>query len=105
MLFGASFLFFGIGSEASGGLADLFGFGGSQQSSGNPQFDEEIENAEEAVAADPKDEKALLRLAEVRYQAGQLQLESDPETGQPVVTDEARANFEASPTRGSSTSR
>ena len=94
LLFGVSFLFFGIGSDASGGLADLFGFGTSSQSTGNPQFDEQVEEAEDAVAADPKDEKALLELAQVRYQAGQFQLESDPETGQPVVTEDARANFE-----------
>ena len=30
----------------------------------------------------------------MRYQAGQFQLEADPETGQPVVTEDARANFE-----------
>lgn len=96
VLFGASFLFFGIGSEASGGLADLFGFGTNSQQTGNPQFDQQVEDAEDAVAADPKNEKALLELAEVRYQAGQFQLESDPETGQPVVTEDARANFEGS---------
>jgi hypothetical protein len=96
VLFGVSFLFFGIGSDASGGLADLFGFGTNSQNTGNPQFDQEIEDAEDAVAANPKDEKALLRLAEVRYQAGQVQLEADPDTGQPVLTDDARANFEAS---------
>ena len=95
VLFGASFLFFGIGSEASGGLADLFGFGTNSQNTGNPQFDQEIEDAENAVEADPKDEKALLELAEVRYQAGQFELEADPETGQPVVTDEAKTNFES----------
>ncbi len=94
VLFGASFLFFGIGSEASGGLADLFGFGTNSQNTGNPEFDQEIEDAESAVEADPKDEKALLELAEVRYQAGQFELETDPETGQPVVTDEAKTNFE-----------
>ena len=94
VLFGASFLFFGIGSEASGGLADLFGFGTNSQNTGNPQFDEEIEDAEAAVEANPKDEKALLELAEVRYQAGQFELEADPETGQPIVTDEAKVNFE-----------
>ena len=95
LLFGVSFLFFGIGSDASGGLADLFGFGTSSQNTGNPQFDQEIEDAEDAVAADPKDEKALLNLAEVRYQAGQFSLESDPETGQPVLTEDSRANFES----------
>lgn len=93
LLFGVSFLFFGIGSDAQGGLADLFGFGTNTANTGNPQFDQQIEDAEDAVAADPKDEKALLELAEIRYQAGQFQLEADPETGQAIVTDEARTNF------------
>lgn len=94
VLFAVSFLFFGIGSDASGGLADLFGFGTSSQNTGNPEFDQQIEDAEDAAAANPKDEKALLNLAEVRYQAGQFELETD-ESGQPVLTDGSRENFSA----------
>ena len=94
-LFFISFIGFGIGSDATGGIFDAIGLGGSN-STGNPQFDEEVDDAEAAVAENPKDEKALLDLAEVRYQAGQLELEQDPDTGQPVVTEEARTNFEAS---------
>ena len=94
VLFTVGFLGFGIGGETGGGgILDAIGIGGGD-TSGNPQFDEDIENAEEAVAADPKDEKALLNLAEAYYQSGQFQLEADPATGQPVVTEGARSDFE-----------
>jgi hypothetical protein len=96
VLFAVGFLGFGIGGETGGGgILDAVGLGGDG-GSGNPQFDEQIDDAEAQVEADPKDEKALLELAEVRYQAGQIELESDPETGAPVLTEESRTQFEAS---------
>jgi tetratricopeptide (TPR) repeat protein len=96
VLFAVGFLGFGIGGETGGGgILDAVGLGGSDGSS-NAQFDEEIEDAEARVEADPKDDKALLELAEIRYQAGQFELEADPETGQAVLTEGARTNFEAS---------
>jgi tetratricopeptide (TPR) repeat protein len=96
LIFLISFVGFGIGSPGTGGIFDAIGLGGDSASSGNPQFDQQIDDAEARVAENPKDEKALLDLAEVRYQAGQLELEQDPDTGQPIVTDDARSNFEAS---------
>jgi hypothetical protein len=94
VIFVVGFLGFGIGGETGGGgILDAIGVGGSD-GSGNPQFDEQIEDAEDAVAADPKDEKALLELSEAYYQSGQFQLEADPETGQPVLTEGARSDFE-----------
>jgi tetratricopeptide (TPR) repeat protein len=93
-IFFISFVGFGIGSDVSGGIFDALGLGSGGGTSGSPQFDERIEAAEEKLAADPKDERALLALAEVRYQAGQFDLEQDPETGQAVLTDESRAQFE-----------
>lgn len=95
-IFLISFVGFGIGSPGTGGIFDAIGLGGDTAGSGNPQFDQQINDAEARLAENPKDEKALLNLAEVRYQAGQFALEQDPDTGQPVVTDESRTNFEAS---------
>jgi tetratricopeptide (TPR) repeat protein len=95
-IFFISFVGFGIGSDATGGIFDAIGLGGSDSSSTDPQFEEQIDDAEAQVAADPKDEKALLELAEVRYQAGQFELEADPETGAAVLTEESRTQFEAS---------
>jgi tetratricopeptide (TPR) repeat protein len=95
VLFAVGFLGFGIGGETGGGgILDAVGLGGDS-GSGNPQFDEDIENAEQQLAADPKDERALLTLAEVHYQAGRFELESD-ETGAPVLTEGSQADFEAS---------
>lgn len=90
LLFGVSFLFFGIGSDAQGGLADLLGFGTNDPGTSNPQFEEQIDQAEERLAADPEDEKALLDLAEIHYQAAQFELQQDPES------EDAQAEFGAS---------
>ena len=70
--------------------------GGDDSSSSNPQFESEIESAEERLAQDPKDEGALLRLAEVHFAAGNSSAEADPETGQLTVTEETRTEYEES---------
>jgi hypothetical protein len=95
-LFLGGFLFFGIGSDAPGGLGDLLGFGTNETSSGTPQFDQEIEDAEERLAEDPKDEAALSQLVQVRYQAGNNALERDEETGQITLTEDAETQFSES---------
>lgn len=95
-LFLGGFLFFGIGSDAPGGLGDLLGFGTNETGSGNPQYEQEIEDAEERLAADPKDEAALEELVRVRYQAGNDALEADEETGQISLTTEAETQFSES---------
>jgi hypothetical protein len=95
-LFLGGFLFFGIGSDAPGVLGDLLGFGTNEPTSGTPQFDQEIEDAEERLATDPKDEAALEQLVQVRYQAGNSALERDEETGQVTLTDDAETQFSES---------
>jgi hypothetical protein len=95
-LFLGGFLFFGIGSDAPGGLGDLLGFGTNETSSGTPQFDQEIEDAEARLAEDPKDEGALEQLVQVRYQAGNNSLERDEATGQITMTPEAETQFSES---------
>jgi hypothetical protein len=95
-LFLGGFLFFGIGSDAPGGLGDLLGFGTNETQSGNPQFEQEIEDAEARLAEDPKDEAALEQLVRVRYQAGNDSLEADEETGAIQMTPEAETQFSES---------
>jgi hypothetical protein len=96
-LFLVSFVGFGIGSDAAGGIFDALGVGGgSSGQATNPQFESQIEEAEARLAENPKDEDALRRLAETRYQAGQAEVESDPETGAPVFTDSAQDQFQLS---------
>jgi hypothetical protein len=94
-LFLGGFLFFGIGSDAPGGLGDLLGFGTNESSSGSPQFDQEIEDAEARLAENPKDQAALEQLVQVRYQAGNDALDAD-ETGAITLTPEAETQFSES---------
>jgi hypothetical protein len=97
-LFLIGFVGFGVGSEAgTGGIFDAIGIGGDDDGgSTSPQYESDIENAEERLAQDPKDERALLTLARVHYLAGRDGLEADETTGQPIVTDEARVEFDES---------
>jgi tetratricopeptide (TPR) repeat protein len=92
ILFAVSFVGFGIGSDAAGGIFDALGLGGGDDSP-ETQFDSQIEDAEEQLAANPKDEQALADLAALNGQAGQSQLETD-EQGFPVLNEEASGFFE-----------
>ena len=58
-----------------GGIFDALGIGGSSTSS-DPQYDQQIDNAQQALQADPKDEKALLKLARYNFLEGQTPVES-----------------------------
>ena len=91
-LFLLGFVFFGIGGEVNLDPAELFGGGGGSTSG---QFEDQVDDAENRLEANPKDEKALRDLAQYRYLSGQAQLEQDEETLQPVVTEESRSEFEA----------
>jgi len=84
---------FGIGGATSGGIFDAIGLGGDGSSS--PQYDQQIDSANEALAQDPKDERALLKLARYEFLSGQDQLETDAATGQRTLTDEAVTSYQA----------
>jgi tetratricopeptide (TPR) repeat protein len=92
ILFAVSFVGFGIGSDAAGGIFDALGLG-SGSDSPETEFDSQIEAAEEELAANPKDERALADLAALKAQAGQSQLDAD-EQGFPILTEDARGFFE-----------
>ncbi|MBA2241089.1 MAG: hypothetical protein H0W09_07605 [Solirubrobacterales bacterium] len=91
LIFAVGFIGFGIGGDVSIDPAELFGGGSGEASS---TYDEQIENAEQALAEDPEDERALLNLAEYRYLAGRESIGFDEETGQTEVTDEARSEID-----------
>jgi hypothetical protein len=94
VLFLVSFVGFGIGSDASGGIFDALGIGGGDtSSSSSPQFDEDIENAEQRLEQNPKDERALLSLATTHFAAGKSAVDQDPETGAEVPTEESREEY------------
>ncbi len=67
---------FGIGGATSGGIFDALGIGGGSGSS-DPQYSQQIDNAQQALQADPKDEKALLKLARYNFLEGQTSLSTD----------------------------
>lgn len=94
LLFTVSFVGFGIGSDAAGGIFDAIGLGGGN-TSGNPRFEEQVEEAETKLAQNPGDEKALEQLVRVHYQAGNDALELNEETGQIAMTPEADDEFTA----------
>jgi hypothetical protein len=71
VLFAISFIGFGVGSgNGVGGIFDqLFGSGSSSPAT-DPQLQEEIDSANSTLATNPKDEHALVQLAEASYLAG-----------------------------------
>ena len=96
ILMGGSLVLFGIGSDAPGGILDAVGLGGGSGGSTNPEYEEQIEDAEARLEANPKDEAALLDLARYRYlSATQTGVTANPETGAPEVSEDARARARA----------
>jgi hypothetical protein len=93
-IFFISFVGFGIGSDVSGGIFDAIGLGGSG-GSGDPQYEEQIEDAESRLETNPEDQRALLDLARYRYLSATSEgVETDPETGVTSVSEDARQELE-----------
>lgn len=74
ILMAGGLVFFGIGSDVQGGLADFFT--GSDSSDANPALEDQLEQAEEALEANPEDPEALAEVARANYQ---LAVTSDEE--------------------------
>ncbi len=91
ILMGGGLILFGIGGEVSGGLLDGLGVGGDGDTAG---FEDQIDEAEKAVAANPQNPAALLELARVRVSAGTAELDVDQETGLETATTESKQEFE-----------
>jgi hypothetical protein len=93
VLMGGGLILFGIGGDVSGGLLDGLGVGGG--GGGDTGFEDQIEDAEKRVAANPQDTDALLELVKLNYSAGNQQLEVDEATGQPIgVPPEAAESYQ-----------
>jgi len=95
LLLGGGLVLFGIGGDANGGIADIFGFGSNDSVEGDPATDEQISRLQEDLAADPENSAALAKLARAQFNAAQFQLIPDEE-GNVALTDEAISSFEAS---------
>lgn len=95
LLMGGSLVLFGIGSDAPGGLLDAVGLGSNNDSSSNPQYEQQIEDAQAKLEADPQDAQALLALVRYHYlSATSTGVTTDPETGQVDVSEDARGELE-----------
>jgi hypothetical protein len=89
LLMGAS-LFLVVGPF---NLGELGGSGGS--SSASEVLEDRAERIEDRLKASSEDEDLWLALTRARVNAGNAQIETDPQTGAPIVTPEARTQFEA----------
>jgi hypothetical protein len=67
VLMGAGLVLFGIGSDVSGGLGDLFRDGGGSNEA-NKTIEKRIDAAERTLATDPKNSAALATLVRGHYQ-------------------------------------
>ncbi|MDQ3759708.1 MAG: tetratricopeptide repeat protein [Actinomycetota bacterium] len=92
VIFASGFVLLGIGTE--GGQNPLESIFGSNNTT-DGAFEQQIEDAEQAVEDDPQDSDALASLVVLRARSGDAQLEVDEETGQPVgLTDDSRGEYE-----------
>ncbi len=93
-IFFISFVGFGIGSDVTGGIFDAIGLGGGS-SSNDPQYEEQIDDAEATLDTDPDNQKALLDLVRYHYlSATSSGVETDPTTGQTSISEEAHTELE-----------
>jgi hypothetical protein len=90
ILMGGGLIFFGIGSDASGGLSELF----TGNDSSETGFEDQIEEQEEKLATNPQDAAALTELVDLHFQAGTGLIEVDESTGQQNVTAEAEEELQ-----------
>ena len=96
VIFLVGFIGFSIGSgNAPGGILDAIGLGGngSGGDSLSSQFDDQIDAANQQLAKDPKDTRALLKLAEAEYQKAKSGVSQDPDTGQISVSSDAHTDL------------
>ena len=84
-LMASGLIFFGIGSDATGGLSEIFSGGGGDDTG----FEDQIEDANNALEENPRDTANLAELVQLHYQAGTSQIEIDPDTQQQTLTTKA----------------
>lgn len=92
ILLGGGLLFFGIGSDATGGLLDALGLRDAEQDS-SKIYEKEIDAAQAKLKKNPDDADARLALVSLYIQQGNQQLEVNAQTGQSTVTPESSTSF------------
>ena len=72
----------GGGGNSAGGIFDAIGLGGNGSGGSlSGQYDDQIENANEQLANDPKDTAALLKLSKYEFYKAKYGISTDPNTG------------------------
>jgi ribosome-associated translation inhibitor RaiA len=95
-IFFISFVGFGIGSDVSGGIFDAIGLGGGDSAS-TPEYEQQIEDANETLETDPENERALLDLAGAYFRsATETGITVNPETGVIEISEDSRSDLEQS---------
>jgi hypothetical protein len=94
ILMGGSLVLFGIGSDAPGGILDALGLGGGNGGSSNPQYEEQIDNAEEKLETDPNNQQALLQLVRFEALSAQEGITTDPQTLAVDISEDGRTDLE-----------
>jgi tetratricopeptide (TPR) repeat protein len=79
-------LLFGIGSDVGGLFSNSGGGGGGS-------FQDQIDEAEKKVEANPRDKQAILDLASLRIAAAQEKFDVDQEAGVAIPTSDAAAEY------------
>jgi hypothetical protein len=95
-IFLVGFVGFSIGSgNAPGGLFDAIGLGGNGGSGGSlsGQYDDQIDNANQQLAANPKDTAALLKLSKYEYYKAKQGVTQDQTTGAISVSEDAHTEL------------
>lgn len=80
ILMGGGLVLFGIGSDVSGGLGDLFTGGGGGDNQAEETAQKRIDSAEKTLAGDPDNKAALAQLVRSHYQLATA--EASAETSQ-----------------------
>jgi hypothetical protein len=88
LLMGAS-LFLVVGPVNLGSL-----IGNSSSTEASKVLDEQAERVESRLRAEPDNPSLLLALARSRVAAGNAQVETNPQTGEPVITPDAQQDFD-----------
>lgn len=91
LLIAFGLIFLGIGSGTSGGLLDTLGLSGNSANS-DPQYQQQVDDANSRLETNPKDTQALLTVARYEYLIGQQQMDVSDQ-GTPVVTQDAATSF------------
>ncbi len=93
-IFFISFVGFGVGTgNGAGGLFDALGLGGDSNSS-NPQFDQQISDAQDAIEANPNDGNAYADLIAAYYGSAQSGISRDSQTGQLSISSDAQSDLQ-----------